>query len=227
MNMHVFRGQAELISTVILVSLAVVIALGLVYYLTPLLAGVRVEQQIMSRLAQIASSLDAGVAAAEPGANNLSVVFFVQNGGVDNVTVFLGVLAVKNNNVPVATLYNYSFYNMSSAAAVLNGTAGWALLPSEQVNPGLVYVYAGDNYYVLASFVKNITGYKMFTGGIIPPGGIGIYKLLLNFTTTSFTYEVAIFVMVNGRYYEVAALPVLGAGGVIVTNTTLIARPVP
>ncbi|GEM_PF-3735570 len=202
------RAQAELISTVIIVSIAVTLALGLVYYLTPLLAQARAHQQVMARLGEIASGLTLTVTAYQNTSTGFNAVANVVNSNAGLVDLYMAVLALDDLGAPRNTSLTYKVYNMTSPVASLSGTTGWTELSSVTVPAGKVYVYVRDGYYNLGSIWRggNVTLYRL---GLFRNGGYGVFKIEAYGAEPGYTYVVAVFAVVNGEYYLVAetALP--------------------
>lgn len=201
------RAQAELISTVIIVSIAVTLALGLVYYLTPLLAQARAQQQVMARLAEISSGLNAVLSAYENTSDGFNAVVDLANNGAGVVALYIGVLAYNELGVPEPIAGSYEVYNMTGYAAPLSGSASWALLNSRAVDAGHVYVYVRDGYYSLASL--GVDGnYTLYDAGVLRDGGYGVYKVSASGLALGYRYAIAVYAAVGDNYYLVAEVPV-------------------
>jgi len=202
------RGQAELLSTVIIVSIAVTLALGLVYYLAPVLAQARAQQQLMTRLAEISSGLTLTLAAYENTSTGFNAVVSVVNSGAGLVNLYLGVIAVDDGGVPqnISTL-SYDVYNMTASVASIDGVVGWTLLPALTVDVRDVYVYVKDDYYSLYSFWGG-GNYTLYSLGVFRSGDTGVFKVEAEGLQPGYTYVIALFTMANNRYYLVGELAV-------------------
>lgn len=200
------RGQAELISTVIIVSIAVTLALGLVYYLTPLVAQARLQQQVYAQLAGIASGLTTSLSAYENDSGTLEAVISVTNNGFQNVRLYYGVLGFDDQGVP-RSLPVYSIYNMTGSVATLPvGGSGWSPLPGFNVTTDYVYVYVKDGYYQLWSL--GLRGnYTLYDGGIVKPGDSRVIGFEVTGAPPGYRYAAVIYAEVSGYFYSVAVIP--------------------
>lgn len=200
------RGQAELISTVIIVSIAVTLALGLIYYLTPLIAQARAQQQVYAQLAGIASGLTATLSAYENDSGTLYAVVTVTNNGFQDVRLFYGVLGFDDQGVP-RSLPVYSVYNMTSSVAALPvGGAGWSPLPGFNTTTDHVYVYVKDGYYRLWDLGLK-ANYTLYDGGILRTGKSMVVGFSVTGAPPGYRYAAVIYAEVSGDFYAVAVIP--------------------
>jgi hypothetical protein len=199
----VARAQAELISTVIIVSIAVTLALGLVYYLTPAIAQARAHQQVMARLSEISAGLMVSLAGYENTSGGFNAVIDVSNSGAGLVNVYVGVLALDEGGVPRNIGVTYTVYNMTDSVASLSGAVGWSALPSLTVPAENVYVYIRDGYYSLGRIWRG-GSYVLYNGGLLRDGSYGVYKVSASGLQTGYTYVITVYAMVNGNYYTVS-----------------------
>ena len=201
-----YRGQAELISTVIIVGIAITLAFGLVYYLTPLMAQARAQQQIYAQLSQVASGLSTSLLAYENNSGVVDAVISITNIGAQNVRLYYGVLGFDERGVP-RVVPVYWVFNMTSPVAELPvNSSGWSLLHSINVSAGNVYVYVKDGYYTLGGMGLNET-YVLYDGGVLKTGETEIIGFRIVATSSSYRYMGVIYIMINNDFYTVAILP--------------------
>ena len=213
------RGQAELLSTVIIVSVAVALALGVIYYLLPLAAQGSVQQQIRSILSQITGSLVVATPSVIENDTAISAIVVVRNiGGAGDYMLYMGVVGLDNASVPLV-LPNATFYELNGSVASLNGTAGWVeLAPGVRVfniTLDLVWLFIRNDYYRaadLARFDANDT-IALASLGLFHAGDLRTFRVdvVKSNTTSVSSYVVVVFTLVNGEFYEVARV-VLAAG---------------
>ncbi len=202
------RTQAELLSTVIIVSIAIVLALGMVYYFTPLLVQARANQQIMNTLSNIAAALSMSLEGFENSTGGFKAVTVVINSGTSATRLYVFVLTYNSENLPVLLpSLTYTVYNMSSAAAPLEYDNGWNLLPSVSVDSRHVYVYIKDGYYGIGELKGNAGSIRLFDAGILRPGSYTVLKVEAQGVQPGYVYSVALATRINNNYYVVSILP--------------------
>ncbi len=215
------RGQAEIISTVIIVSVAVAIALSVIYYLIPVLTQNRVLYQLQATLAEIAAGTRTGVVYegnyTVNGTDVYTVVFSLSNlGTVGEVAYYAAVMAFTEDMLPVGWA-NYTMYrlNGTAAPAAVNDT-GWVSLAADAfpVPPGLVYLYIRDGYYrvdQLRTFDPGFGPARLTPLGIIKPGEAEIFRAdIYDYNSTSVRYALVVFVEANGNFFEVRRIYLRG-----------------
>lgn len=213
------RGQAELLSTVIIVSVAVALALGVIYYLLPLAAQGSIQQQIRSILGQITGSLVVATPAVVENDTSITAIVVVRNiGGAGDYMLYMGVVGLDNASVPL-TFPDTTFYELNGSVATLNGTTGWVqLAPGVRVfnvTLDLVWMFIRNDYYRLADlerFSANDT-IALASLGLFHTGDLRTFRVdvVKDNTTRVNTYVLVVFTLVNGEFYEVARVP-LGSG---------------
>lgn len=206
------RGQSEVISTAIIVAVAVALALGVVYYLTPLVVSNRVAQQLQMLLLDQGASLSVGIVYSENTTTGQIVVAEIRHlGGTGSFNVYAAVIALGGDGLPVAAI-NASFYllNESASVASATGSEGWIDLNATGrllfVTPGWVYMYVKDGYYVLSGLSSYSGGPVLLADlGLVRPGDVVTLKVEYDRLAgcDDCVYVLSLFSMVNGRFYEV------------------------
>ena len=208
------RGQAELLSTVIIVSVAVVLALGVVYYLMPLAAQGSIQQQIRSILSQITGSLIVSTPSVVTNNTTVKAVVVVRNvGGAGSYMLYMTVAALDNSSVPLF-FPNATYYTLNSTVASLDSTSGWLVLQPGagvfNVTADLVWMFVRNDYYRLSSLKRfNASDtIALASLGLFNTGDLRTYRVDIQLTNTTATYLIVLFTLVNGEFYEVARVPV-------------------
>ncbi len=197
------RAQAEVLATTIIVSVAVIVALGLVYYLSPQLSRLSASHRASMLLSTYSASLGLSPLSSLNSSSVLVYSFGISNSGTIGVRVFLVVVPFMNG-LPAVLNYTYSFYIMTNSSAVLapGQASGWAPVPSLNVSTSDVFLYIRDGYYSLRDSGYTATSITLYDVGIVRPGGSVVVKLDLSGPSIA-SYVAALLVAVNGKYYEV------------------------
>ena len=207
------RGQAETVSVVILVSIALIIALGLIYYFSPLLAKSSRSYRLASLLSTYAASLQVVELSQINSSIGVTEVLELNNLGTHSLRIYVGVLAFLNSSdipVDVGGQY-YNVYRLANGSAPLiyGNTSGWRLLPRINVAPGhaWVYVQIQDKYFRLSELGWNSSLVLYDVGPLNSSSPIAL-KIDVNVTQPAFTYFVSFFARVGNQYYEVSRIVV-------------------
>ncbi|HID41495.1 MAG TPA: hypothetical protein EYP33_04990 [Pyrodictium sp.] len=204
------RAQAELVSTVIIVSIAVVIGLALVYYLTPLLAENRANQQLASYLAEVSSGLDAGIVYSNETDSGYLAVFSVYAARIaDSVHVYLAVVAEYANltgRLLAYPEYDYQFSLLTANATLVNASTGWINPTRLLAEADTVYAGPYDGQLYPYSSLSDATVIPLYDGGVLQPLEEKIYRVIVYGPTSGIVYKILVLVEVSGRYYPVAVL---------------------
>ena len=213
------RGQSEVISTAIIVAVAVALALGTIYYLLPLVVQNRVAQQVQSLLLGYSASTSASLVYLENTSSGVSAVFTVRrSGAAEAYTVYSAVVAFDENGLPVSEVNNATFYELSGDVAEATGSSGWTNLTAAgrimYVPAGYIYLFIKDGYYSLSGLgsYSGSGSVEVAELGLLRPSESRVYKVVFSpLPGCNCTYALVIMASVNGRYYEVERLA-LGLG---------------
>ncbi|BEP16860.1 hypothetical protein PYJP_02120 [Pyrofollis japonicus] len=201
------RGQAELISTVIIVSVAIIIAFGLIYYFNPMISRSSAEYQLSSKLSLVASSLVISPISSLNKTDNVITVLFVKNMGQVSYRLYTGVV-VLYGNIPVKDQANISIFIMRGDAAVVDGNEGWKKINGFNTTSQYVYIYINSKYYRLSDYVGQVN-YTLFDLGVLGNSRSSIVlKNVLRDPNPIYTYVLSFLVRVGDKYYEVGRFPI-------------------
>lgn len=201
------RGQAEVISTAILVSVAVVVALGLIYYLEPQLAASSRDYQVSSLLSSYAASLQVTELSRVNTTGGVVEAFELSNLGPRPFRIYVGVVPFLNSTgIPVSGGGgNYTAYVMVNESAVVapGNTTGWAVLPSVNVSPLSLWIYVGSKYYRISDLGWN-GSVLLYDLGVLNVSKPLVIKVDISDMSTDIVYYVSFFARIGNQYYEVS-----------------------
>ncbi len=206
------RSQAEVISTIIIVSVALIIALGLVYYLGPFVAESQSRYRLYSLLSSYASALSIVPVSTINTTSNITSVLIIKNTGSLGFRAYLAIIPFYQR-VPVPVNATSLVYNMTNNYSVIdpNDFTGWSLLNGANVSSFLINVYIISSYYKLSNFIEN-TNVLVYDLGILQPGSTRVLKIVLVDPIPVYSYSVTIFARVGDNYYEIGRF-ILYSGG--------------
>lgn len=197
------RGQSEVIATAILVSVAIVVAFGLIYYLEPQVARLSAENQVAVRLSSYSAALQLSPLSSLNTSNGVTWVFLLSNVGTEAFRIYLSILPVLND-VPTSVAYNFTVYNLTNSSALVEpgSVSGWSILPSLNVSPLRLHIFVNGKYYRLSElgFNESITIYDF---GILVPGAPFAVKVDVNVTMPSVSYVFVVLTRISNDYYEI------------------------
>ncbi|ABM81230.1 hypothetical protein Hbut_1406 [Hyperthermus butylicus DSM 5456] len=200
------RGQAELISTAIMVGVALVIAYGLIYYLTPLIAAQRTGNEIASLIARTSAAISA---VPVYGEDNVTVVNIYGEALEAPVRLYVTVIAFDRNTSRIAPPSNYDFnvYILASEIADASSPTGWNQLASITAPCRNVYIAYGNGYYQLSSFIQNCVALRLYDVGVLEPG-IPVTVRVEYGPVGGYQYTIHVLIRISDNYYTVAEIPV-------------------
>ncbi len=196
------RAQAEIISTVIIVSVALVIAFGLIYYLNPYVVRSQSQFKLYSTLSSYASSLSI-VPVSTINSTNITAVFILENTGSVTPRLYLAIVPFYGQ-VPVATTVLAQVYNMTGNYSVIDASdvTGWTILNATNISAFHIHLYVSSSYYRLSDLAGsfNVSIYDL---GIIGPREVRVIKAILSNPEPIYNYAAIILARVNNEYYEI------------------------
>jgi hypothetical protein len=202
------RGQAEVISTAIIVSVAVVVALGLVYYLNPFAARGSAEYHKSALLSAYSSSISFIPISTINDTNTISV-FAVKDVGNTEFRLYMGVTTLYRN-IPVnLTNSSVQAYIMSDDTAVVDSDSGWSALSGFNISSRHVFLYIDSRYYSLSEFIDANSTYTLFDLGIIKPGDTLVLKVVVSNPNPVYTYVVSLYARIGNDFYEIGRYTII------------------
>ncbi len=218
------RSQSEIISTVIILGAAVTIALALIYFLGPMIAGSRAHHQVVNYLAQLSAGLESSTiysTSSSSATNVTQLVLFTVSGTrlPDETALYMYVIGRDPDTDrildPSTTLYNYTVYSLGSLdyslilsadnfSAVLNELSSrWNLLTRLTTDSTDVYILEDDGNLYKLSELSTINTTDIYVLGLAPIGYTELYALVVT-GPSDIVYEVVISTLINGEFYPVA-----------------------
>ncbi len=219
-NNKVARGQAELVSTVIMVGLALVIALGIVYYFTPLITRVSVSGQLKATLASAGASIDSSVVVLDSSSLGTKTVVIVRNVGDTRWRACLSVIAFNEDGLPVESVDSV-YYLFEGSPAWINTTSGWVSLAQLASQGGDFTIYNEPSEYVYMLFPSehiSLSSLSSFTSSVVEiacldvldPGSTRIVRVDLPVNIAAQggrVYSLVVLVVIDNLFYEVKRIP--------------------
>ena len=200
------RAQAELISTVIIVSVAVTVAIGFIYYVYPGLARYSARSQVASLAASVSSSLSV----SQVLGNESSCVLELSYSGSRATRLYLGVFETNESLGIVGgePLFSVYVFNDSYAdAPVFSSSAAWSPAPNTTVDNRYVMLFYGGEYMALGGLVPgNSTLYDL---GVFSHGTVRAVRVDL---PVPGVYAATVFIRVSNSFYEVGRVACKTAG---------------
>ena len=209
------RGQAELISTVIIVAIAVTLALGLIYYFTPLIAQLHEASAVSALLSQATSCVSIEPVSVENLTGNYTAVaVFIGNKGDCSAMNFYGLVVGFDNVTGLpSTLPPFNASLGNSSVLVLSSNAGWVPLSGFNVSVGSVYLFIRDGFYPLGDLrpirEQGIVNATLYNLGMLGGGESKLYRFIYDSGKAPLN-AVVVLIKINDRFYEVGRYLVQG-----------------
>lgn len=214
------KGQAELVSTVIMVGLALVIALGIIYYFTPIITRVGVSGQLKATLASAGASIDASVVVLDSGSFGTKSVVIVRNVGDTRWRVCLSIIAFNKDGFPVESI-DSDYYLFEESPAWINTTSGWVSITylASQGASFTIYNEPKDYVYMLFSGEHiSLSSINSFMSSVVEiacldvldPGSTRIVRVDLPVNIAAQegkVYSLVVLTIINNLFYEIKRIP--------------------
>jgi len=218
------KGQSEIISTVIILGAAVTIALALVYFLGPMVAGSRAHHQVVNYLAQLSAGLESSIiySTSSSSTTNTTQLLLITISGTrlpDETALYIYVIGRDPDTDrvldPSTTPYNYTVYSLGTLdySLVLSSTdfntvlnelsSRWNLLSRLTIDSSDIYILEDDGNLYRLSELSTINTTSIYILGLAPIGYTELYALVLT-GPSDVVYEAVISTIINGEFYPVA-----------------------